>query len=82
MYGRLSQDCADQQPALGTGKPTYEMPLELGYRFQLIRFAYIQPDIQYVIRPGALVISQCHGFGGVSWGILLRTPPIPWGRAR
>lgn len=51
-YGRLSQDYADQQQALGSGKPTYEMPMELGYRFQLTRFAYIQPDIQHVIRPG------------------------------
>ena len=51
-YGRLSQDYADQQQALGNGRPTYEMPLELGYRVQLNRFAYIQPDVQYVIRPG------------------------------
>jgi len=51
-YGRLSKDYADQQQALGKGNPAYEMPLELGYRVQLTRFAYIQPDIQYVIRPG------------------------------
>jgi len=50
--GRLSNDYAEQQQALGNGNPTYEMPLELGYRVQVTRFAYIQPDIQYVIRPG------------------------------
>jgi porin len=51
-YGCLSNDYGDRQQALGQGNPTYEMPLELGYRMQLTRFAYIQPDIQYVIRPG------------------------------
>jgi porin len=51
-YGDLSNNYADQQQALGNGTPTYEMPLELGYRVQLTKFAYIQPDIQYVIRPG------------------------------
>ncbi len=51
-YGKLSTDYADQQQALGNGNPTYEMPLELGYRVQLTKFAYIQPDVQYVIRPG------------------------------
>lgn len=51
-YGRLSRDYADQQQALGKGRPTYEMPIELGYRVQFNRFAYLQPDIQYVVRPG------------------------------
>jgi porin len=51
-YGHLSRDYADQQQALGNGRPIYEMPIELGYRVQLNRFAYFQPDIQYVIRPG------------------------------
>jgi porin len=51
-YGRLSSDYANRQQTLGKGNPTYEMPIELGYRVQLSKFAYIQPDIQYVIRPG------------------------------
>jgi porin len=51
-YGRLSKDYADQQRALGKGRPIYEMPIELGYRMQLNKFAYIQPDIQYVVHPG------------------------------
>jgi len=51
-YGCLSNDYADQQQALGQGNPTYEMPIEVGYRVQLTRFAYIQPDLQYVVRPG------------------------------
>jgi porin len=51
-YGRLSQDYADRQQALGRGRPIYEMPVELGYRLQWNKFAYIQPDIQYVVHPG------------------------------
>jgi porin len=51
-YGDLSSKYAEQQRALGNGDPTYEMPLELGYRIQLTKFAYFQPDVQYVIRPG------------------------------
>jgi porin len=51
-YGKLSDDYADEQVALGKGRPDYEWIFELGYRVQLTRFAYIQPDIQYVVQPG------------------------------
>ena len=51
-YGKLSDDYADEQEALGNGRPDYEWIFELGYRFQLTKFAYIQPDIQYVRQPG------------------------------
>jgi porin len=51
-YGDLSDDYADEQVALGNGRPDYEWIFELGYRIQLTKFAYIQPDIQYVDRPG------------------------------
>lgn len=51
-YGRLSDDYADEQRALGNGDPDYEWIFELGYRVQLAEFAYFQPDIQYVVQPG------------------------------
>jgi len=51
-YGQLSDDYAAEQRALGNGDPDYEWILELGYRVQLTKFAYIQPDIQYVVQPG------------------------------
>jgi len=51
-YGKLSDDYADEQVALGNGRPDYEWIFELGYRVHLTRFAYIQPDIQYVVQPG------------------------------
>ena len=68
-YGKLSDDYADEQEALGNGRPDYEWIFELGYRFQLTKFAYIQPDIQYVVQPGgtgdiadATVIGMQFGF--------------------
>jgi porin len=51
-YGKLSDDYAAEQESMGLGDPTYEWIFELGYRFQLTKFAYIQPDIQYVVQPG------------------------------
>ena len=51
-YGKLSRDYADEQEALGNGRPDYEWIFELGYRVQLTKFAYVQPDIQYVMQPG------------------------------
>jgi porin len=51
-YGQLSDNYAAEQRALGNGDPDYEWILELGYRIQLTKFAYIQPDIQYVVQPG------------------------------
>jgi len=51
-YGQLSDDYAAEQRALGKGDPDYEWILELGYRVQPTKFAYIQPDIQYVVQPG------------------------------
>ncbi len=38
--------------ALGNGDPDYEWIFELGYRVQLTKFVYIQPDLQYVVQPG------------------------------
>jgi porin len=51
-YGQLGDDYAAEQQALGKGDPDYEWIFELGYRIQLTKFAYIQPDIQYVVQPG------------------------------
>jgi porin len=51
-YGKLSEDYADEQEALGNGRPDYEWIFELGYRVQFTKFAYAQPDVQYVKQPG------------------------------
>jgi porin len=51
-FGKLSDDYARQQRTAGVGDPDYEWIFELGYRVQLTKFAYVQPDIQYVMQPG------------------------------
>jgi porin len=51
-YGKLSEDYADEQEALGNGRPEYEWIFELGYRVQLSNYAYFQPDVQYIKQPG------------------------------
>lgn len=51
-YGGFSSQYADQQSSAGRPRSDYEMVLELGHRFQLTPFSYIQPDIQYIVNPG------------------------------
>jgi porin len=52
IYGDFSRDYADSvtQPLGGT--PETEIDLEVGYRIQVAQFAYIQPDVQYIVQPG------------------------------
>jgi porin len=52
IHGDFSQDYATAlAPELG-GYATHETDLELGYRIQVSAFSYVQPDIQYIVRPG------------------------------
>lgn len=52
VYGKFSRDFARAQNALGLGYPDYEVVLEWGHRVQLTKFAYVQPNIQWVLNPG------------------------------
>jgi porin len=67
VYGQFSDDyAAANQAALG-GYADYELVFEWGYRVQLSKFLYVQPNVQWVINPGgtytipnALVLgAQC-----------------------
>ena len=51
IYGHFSSDYANTISASGGGYPTAEKVLEWGYRVQMSKFAYIQPDVQYIIDP-------------------------------
>ncbi len=51
VYGRFSRDYARTVQLAGNGDPRFESVIEAGYRIQLTKFAFIHPDIQYVIRP-------------------------------
>jgi len=50
--GEFSNDYATSvEPELGA-RPTTEVDLELGYRAQVTDFAYFQPGVQEIVRPG------------------------------
>jgi porin len=52
-YGRFSDDLQDSQRRSAVGVQEYEIALELTYRFRFRRDAlFVQPDLQYIIRPG------------------------------
>ena len=52
VYGKFSRNYARTVEAAGNGYPQYEMVLEWGYRVNFTKFAYVQPDLQWVINPG------------------------------
>lgn len=52
LYGQFSRDYAKQQRLAAKGSPSYEGMLEAGHRFQLSKSFFLQPDLQWVIRPG------------------------------
>jgi porin len=52
VYGKFSTDYARATEEVGGRTPDYELVLEWGYRVQLSEFAYVQPDVQWVMNPG------------------------------
>ena len=51
-YGNFSSNYAQANQATLGGYAIYELVYELGYRINMTKFAYIQPDAQWVINPG------------------------------
>jgi porin len=70
-YGRFSDEYADEQEAEANGRPDYEIIFELGYRVQLSRFLYVQPDVQYVHQPGGTGDLSDATVLGVQFGVSL-----------
>lgn len=52
VYGQFSADYANSVRGQARSYPGYEMVLEWAYRAQVTQFLYVQPDVQWVIRPG------------------------------
>lgn len=71
LVGTFSKDYADtvQAAAPQDGRPTYEMVLELSYVFNINSYAFIQPDIQYVIRPNGMKNIQDALVVGFQFGV-------------
>ena len=51
-YGNFSSNYAQANQAALGGYATYELVYEFGYRINMTKFAYIQPDAQWIINPG------------------------------
>jgi len=51
-YGNFSSNYAQANQVSAGGYATYELVYEFGYRINMTKFAYIQPDAQWVINPG------------------------------
>ena len=52
VYGKFSRNFARTVADSGGGYPDYELVFEWNYKVQLTRFAFVQPDLQWVINPG------------------------------
>lgn len=50
-YGRYSPDLAKQQNEAGVPAQNFEGMVELTYRIQVKPWLYVQPDLQYIIKP-------------------------------
>jgi porin len=51
-YGNFSGDYGSAGQAYNGEAVSFEMALEWAYRVQVNSFLYIQPDVQYIVRPG------------------------------
>jgi porin len=52
IYGDISRDFAQSSRRRGGALADSEKVIEFAHRFQLTKWSYFQPDIQYVIDPG------------------------------
>lgn len=52
VYGKFSSNYARSVSDAGGGYPEYELVFEANYKIQITKFAFVQPDIQWVINPG------------------------------
>jgi porin len=52
VYGKFSRNFARTVGEAGDGYPDDELIFEWNYKVQLTNFAFIQPDLQWVINPG------------------------------
>lgn len=50
-YGSFSKDYAREERKAGRGNPDYEFVVEAGHRIQLTKFAYVMPELQWIINP-------------------------------
>ena len=52
VYGKFSSNYASSISSGGGGYPSYELVFECNYKIQINKFAFFQPDLQWVVNPG------------------------------
>lgn len=57
-YGDYSSYKANADADRGRPIQTYEGVLEFSYRIQVNKWAYVQPDLQYIVRPNGTGLTQ------------------------
>ena len=57
-YGDYSSSKQEADARRGRPIQTYEGVLEFSYRVQLNKWAYVQPDLQYIVRPNGNGLTQ------------------------
>lgn len=67
-YGSYSFDAKQLDESRGRDPRTYQAVLELDYRIQLNRFAYVQPTFQYIMNPGGRGLVENASILGLHFG--------------
>lgn len=57
-YGSYSSDLREQQASQNLPQETYEMVFEWAYQIQVNPWMTVQPDVQYIVNPGATETIQ------------------------
>ncbi len=52
VYGKFSTNYARSVSESDGGYPSYELVFEANYKIQINKFAFFQPDLQWVVNPG------------------------------
>ena len=52
-YGSYSSDLRASQTSQGQAPEFYEMVFEWSYQIAINKWMWIQPDVQYIVNPGA-----------------------------
>jgi porin len=68
-FGSYSSDKFDADAAAGRPKQTYEAVLEFDYKVQVNKWAYVQPFLQYFIRPSGTGLVNNATVLGLAMGV-------------
>ena len=69
-YWSFSSSYAEAQSTTRNGSPSYELVYEAGYRINFTKYAYFQPDLQWIINPGGLGSTPNAVVVGAQTGII------------